>query len=136
MTEDFTTAYNGTDYRVRLSRGGYATIRIGAPLPPALREHVGTQPWGFITAWNPHGLRQNRLANRVAQRQLADALKALPSTVAILPAVGVGDAWQEPSLFVVGPDVASLNAFAVLYEQLAWVYGDDLGLARLRWTHD
>jgi hypothetical protein len=135
MTEDFAAAYSATDYRVRLSRGGYASIRIGAPLPAALRELVGTRPWGFITAWNPHGRQQDRHANRIAQRQLVDSLKALSATVSILPALGVDDAWQEPSLFVIGPDAASLDALAVLHQQLAWVHGDDSGLARLRWTH-
>ncbi len=135
MAEDFATAYAATDYRVRLPRGGWATIRIGEPLPKALHERVGTQPWGFITAWNPHGLQRNRQANRTAQQQLATALKASPSTLMILPAIGVGRDWREPSLFAVGPDTAWLDSLARLYEQLAWIHGDTSGIARLRWMN-
>ncbi|MEP6897624.1 MAG: DUF3293 domain-containing protein [Rhodanobacter sp.] len=135
MTEDFAAAYAATDYRVRLPCGGWTTIRIGAPLPPALLERIDSQPWGFITAWNPHGLQRNLQPNRIAQRQLLAALKASPSIVAILPAVGVGSAWREPSLFAIGPEMARFDALAVLYEQLAWVHGDDGGFPRLRWVN-
>jgi hypothetical protein len=136
VTEDFAAAYAATDYRVRLPRGGWATIRIGEPLPPALDELVGKRPWGFITAWNPHGLQRDRHANRIAQRQLMIQLKASPSTAAILPAIGVGSEWREPSLFVIGPEVAWLDSLARLHEQLAWVHGDDSGMARLRWVNN
>jgi hypothetical protein len=135
MTEDFAAAYAATDYRVRLPRGGWATIRIGEPLPAALHARVGAESWGFITAWNPHGLQHNRQVNRTAQRQLLIALKASPSTVAILPAIGVGCEWQEPSLFAIGPDTDLLDSLAMLHEQLAWVHGNSSGKARLRWMN-
>jgi hypothetical protein len=135
VAEDFAAAYAATDYRVRLPRGGWATIRIGEPLPAALQELAGTQPWGFITAWNPHGLQRNRQVNRLAQRQLVLTLKASPSTVAILPAIGVGSEWREPSLFAIGPGTNLLDSLAMLHEQLAWVHGGDRGMARLRWVH-
>jgi hypothetical protein len=135
MAENFTAAYAATDYRVRLPRGGWATIRIGELLPAALRERVGARPWGFLTAWNPHGRQRDHQANRMAQRQLLLALKASPTTVAILPAIGVGCEWQEPSLFVIGPDTDLLDSLAMLHEQLAWVHGDSSGKAQLRWMN-
>jgi hypothetical protein len=135
VTEDFAAAYAATDYRVRLPRGGWWAIRIGKPLPSTLDERIDMRPWGFITAWNPHGLQRDRHANRIAQRQLVIQLKASPSTVAILPAIGVGSEWREPSLFVIGPGALWLDSLARLYEQLAWVHGDGNGLARLRWVN-
>jgi hypothetical protein len=136
VTEHFAAAYAATDYRVRLPRGGWATIRISEPLPEALDKLAGAQPWGFITAWNPHGLQRNRLANRLAQRQLVAALKALPSTVAILPAIGIGSEWREPSLFAIGPGTGLLDSLAMLHEQLAWIHDDGRGMACLRWMND
>lgn len=134
MTDDFASVYAAADYRVRLPRGGYASIRIGAPLPAPLRARVRDQPWGFITAWNPQGLQQDRHANRIAQRRMLDELRAAPATIAILPALGVGGDWNEPSLLVIGPDPAWLDALARRCRQLAWVDGDADGIARLRWV--
>lgn len=133
MTDDFARIFTSSDYRVRLARGGYATIRIGLPLPVALLALVRHRPWGFITAWNPHGLQRERHANRLAQRQLVQALKSSPATVAILPAIGIGSDWSEPSLWVIGPDAVELDALARRHEQLAWIHADASGIARLRW---
>jgi hypothetical protein len=134
VTDDFASIYAASDYRVRLSRGGYATIRIDQPLPIRLRTLVDARAWGFITAWNPQGLQCDRHANRFAQRRMVDELRELPSTVAILPAIGVGGDWSEPSLFVIGPDATQLDALAARYRQLAWIHGNADGIASLRWT--
>ncbi|WP_255367303.1 hypothetical protein [Dyella sp. OK004] len=50
MDESLLAAYRATAYRVRLRQGGWATIRIDAPLPTALATIVGEHPWGFVTA--------------------------------------------------------------------------------------
>ncbi|TAM57903.1 MAG: DUF3293 domain-containing protein [Rhodanobacter sp.] len=125
--------FQATDYRVRLPRGGWATIRIGEPLPAALRVLAGTQPWGFVTAWNPRAQACSRQRNRHAQRQLLAALRASPGCVAIRPALGVGDRWREPSLFLIGLDTAALDVLAARHGQLAYVHGEAGGPARLRW---
>ena len=44
MDERLLAAYLATDYRVRLARGGWASIRIGAPLPAALATGLTAPP--------------------------------------------------------------------------------------------
>ncbi|MHB1271584.1 MAG: DUF3293 domain-containing protein [Rhodanobacter sp.] len=133
MDNDLPTTFRATDYRVRLPCGGWATIRIGEPLPASLRQLAGTQPWGFVTAWNPRSQACSRQRNRHAQRQLLAALRASPHAVAIRPALGVGEGWREPSLFVTGLDTAALDALATRHGQLAYVQGEADSPARLRW---
>jgi hypothetical protein len=133
VDDDLPARFQATDYRVRLPRGGWATIRIGEPLPPALRALAGPQPWGFVTAWNPRSQACSRPRNRDAQRRLLAALQASPSTVAIRPALGVGKDWREPSLFVTGLDTAALDALALRHGQLAYLHGESGDPARLRW---
>lgn len=133
MDESLRRAFEATVYRVRLARGGWAAIRVDQPLPAALSDRVGTRHWGFITAWNPHAQLRDRAENRMAQRKLLIALRQLPSTTAILPAMGVGTGWREPSLFVIGPDTASLDALSNKYGQRAYVHGHAGGGACLRW---
>lgn len=126
-------AYRATDYRVRLPRGGWATIRINASLPAALHALIDVWPWAFVTAWNPRSRLVPRDANRRAQRELLAALRALPETAAILPACGVGpDGWREPSLFVIGPDTDRLDALMHQHGQNAYVHGHGRDVAMLR----
>lgn len=132
MDKALLDAFQATDYRVRLARGGWATIRIDTPLPAALQALVGTQSWGFITAWNPHARLRHRSGNRMAQRRLLAELRALPSAVTIRPALGVGADWREPSLFVVGPGTAALDTLARNHAQRAYLHGHASGNARLR----
>jgi hypothetical protein len=135
VDSDLLAAFQSTDYRVRLTRGGWATIRLGQPLPAALRVLTSTHPWGFITAWNPRSQSRSRQCNRAAQRQLLAALRALPTIVAIYVARGVGNHWHEPSLFVSGLDTAALDTLARQHEQLAYVHGQAGGEAHLRWLN-
>mgnify|MGYP000918935557 CR=1 FL=1 len=132
MDEGLLQAWRDTDYRVRLSRGGWATIRIDAPLPAALVDGVGARGWGFITAWHPHSRPRALFANRAAQRSLLADLRALPG-VAVAPAVGVGaSGWREPSLFAVGIGVSRLDELAARYGQSAYVHGSVRSRAALR----
>ncbi len=125
-------AWLETEYRVRLPRGGSAAIRIGAPLPDALRDFLRgeNEPWGFITAWNPRAQKTPRAFNRARQRELRDALRALNARCR--SGMGVGKDWHEPSLFVTGLDFATLDALARHFQQAAIVRGIGSGIAELR----
>lgn len=129
-------AYRHTDYRVRLTQGGVATIRVDAPLPAALHALVGPHGWAFITAWNPFSQQRSRRDNHAAQQTLLLALRRLPSTVALRPAVGAGLNWREPSFFVVGPTPAEMDVLALQFQQNAYVHGLADGHARLRLSSD
>ena len=125
-------AFRATDYLVCLDLVTWASIHVDQPLPVPLQALVGTRSWGFITAWNP--LSQECLPedNLAAQRELLVALRALSEAV-VYPAVGVGPSgWSEPSLFVIGPDLATLDELGQRYRQNAYVHGQGLEVARLR----
>lgn len=136
--DELIAAYQATDYRVRLARGGYASISIDRPLPAELVSLVGDHAWGFITAWNPASQPHSRQSNRQAQQRLLRALRGGPGTVAVHAAMGVGGdgRWREPSLFVVGPDVRQLDPLALRFGQNAYLHGRGDGLARLRWMRE
>ncbi|MFC3653924.1 DUF3293 domain-containing protein [Dyella humi] len=129
-------AYRNTDYRVRLSQGGWASIRIDAPVPEPLRALIGLHGWAFITAWNPFSQVLPRPQNRAAQQALLGALRRLAATPTICPAMGVGRDWREPSFFVVGPTLAETDALVQQFRQNAYVHGLADGYARLRLTSD
>lgn len=132
--DELIAAYQATDYRVRLARGGHASIRLDQPLPAELLHLVGNHHWGFITAWNPKSQPTARQQNRLAQQRLLRALRDCPSTVSLWPAIGVGDEgwWREPSLFVVGPQLDQLDPLARRFGQHAYVHGHSTGPAMLR----
>ena len=132
MDSSLLAAYRGTDYRVRLPQGGFASVRVDAPVPPPLRALIGPCSWAFITAWNPCSQPIEREQNRAAQQALLAAVRALPSTLTVRPAMGVGEAWREPSLFIVGPRLAETDALARRFRQNAYVHGLADGYARLR----
>lgn len=126
-------AWLTTQYRVRLSRGGFAAIRIGAPLPTALHALLAAddEPWGFITAWNPHAQPRDRAANRAAQRALLQALREHGARLRAGAGVG-SEGWREPSLFALGLDFDALDALAARFAQAAIVRGRGIGRAELR----
>lgn len=132
MDEQLLRAYRRSAYRVRLATGGAATIRIGEPLPTALRPLAGNRDWGFFTAWNPRSRPQSAATNRAAQRRLLADLRADAGLV-LHPAVGLGtEGWREPSLWIVGIDAAALERLAERYGQNAWLQGHGAGVAELR----
>lgn len=133
MNEALLAAYRASDYRVRLRHHRWASIRIDHPLPETLRPLVGTQPWGFITAWNPYSQPTSCFTNRQAQHRLLAALRRQSAILVIRAAVGVGQAgWREPSLFVTGADIGVLDTLMRACRQNAYVHGDGVHLARLR----
>jgi len=134
MDEALLAAYQATEYRVRLARGGYAVIRIDRPLPLELQPLAQALSWGFITAWNPRSESTSRANNRLAQRVLLAHLRALQETVAVRPGVGVASdgRWREPSLWVIGPTPTTFDALARRFDQFGYVHGDGTSQARLR----
>ena len=129
-------AFLDTGYRVRLPRGGWAVIRIYAPLPGALHACVKDpgMSWGFITAWNPFAQKASRASNRSAQRELLSALRGLGAVPCAGLGVGGGGKgdWREPGLFVTGLDFATLDALGRCFDQAAIVRGVGYGIAELR----
>lgn len=131
MDKQLLDAYCRSEYRVRLVRGGAAVIRVGEPLPPALRALAGGRAWGFLTAWNPGSQPQSARDNRAAERRLLADVRALPN-VAIHPAYGVGrDGWREPSFWLVGISRTTLDELGRRHRQRAWLYGVGDGTAQL-----
>lgn len=132
MDDALLEAFRAAAYHVNLDMVAWATIRVDLPLPADLVELVGSRPWAFITAWNPQARRRPPAENLAAQSNLLAALQAQPDAL-MRPAIGVGSSgWIEPSLFVVGPDVAELDQLASAYGQLAYVHGEAGSAALLR----
>jgi hypothetical protein len=136
MDNSLIDTYRTTDYRVRLARGGWVSIQVDAALPAPLHRLIGERSWAFITAWNPGSHVQPRADNHAAQQALLSALRDLPRTTCIRPGLGVGGAWREASLFVVGPNLADIDALAQQFQQNAYVHGLGSGYARLRLSSD
>ncbi|GLQ97434.1 DUF3293 domain-containing protein [Dyella mobilis] len=136
MDNSLIDTYRHADYRVRLTRGGWVSIHVDAALPSTLHTLIGERNWAFITAWNPGSQPQPRAQNHAAQHALLASLRRLPRTIAIRPGIGVGGAWREASLFVVGPNLADIDELAQQFQQNAYVHGLGLGYARLRLSSD
>jgi hypothetical protein len=132
MDKSLIDAFRTTNYLVCLDEVTWASIHVDQPLPTSLQALVGARSWGFITAWNPRSESRSPADNLTAQGELLVALRASPEAV-IYPAIGVGaSGWSEPSLFVIGPDLPTLDALGLRYQQNAYVHGQGVELARLR----
>jgi hypothetical protein len=132
MDEELLQAYCRSAYRVRLPSGGSATLRIGQPLPVALRSLAGDRDWGFFTAWNPRSRPQPMAVNRQVQRRLLADLRA-DASLEIHPALGLGsDGWREPSFWIVGIGPEALARLAERYGQNGWLVGHGAGVAALQ----
>lgn len=129
------TPYVHTQYRVRLVRGGSATIRIDEPLPAALAQALPAPgaPWAFVTAWNPHSQPQAVAINRARQRTLLAALR--PWAAVLRAGVGIaGDGqWREPSVWVAGVAFAQIDRLLQPFAQHAIVRGIGAQPAQLHW---
>lgn len=135
MDDALATVYRSADYRVRLARGGHASVRIGHPLPEPLQALAGDAPACVITAWNPASRLQSGCVNRQALRILLADLKRCPATRSIVPAVGWGnDGWFERSLFAVGPDSDICRHLCQRHGQYACVVCPAGGVAELCWA--
>jgi len=132
LPESIRRAWTETDYRVRLSYGGFASIYCGSPLPVPLLAMLqrADDPWGYITAWNPAGVLLPLATNKIRQRRLRDELKA--DRHRFTGGIGVGPSdWREPSLFVLGITYAQLDDMARRFGQLGVVRGTGAGPAEL-----
>lgn len=127
-----------TEYRVRLSQGGGAVIRIGEPLPRSLQRVLRDERecWGFITAWNPFAREISRARNRERQRELLNGLRERGARVRT--GAGVGESrgashkrWREPGLFVTGLDFDALDELGRRFGQAALVRGIGHDIAEL-----
>ena len=124
LPESIRRAWTETEYRVRLPHGGYVVIWCGRPLPAQLLALLrrADAPWGYITAWNPAGVRLPLATNRIRQRRLRDELRG--DRHPHFGGIGVGPSdWREPSLFVPGITYAQLDALARRFGQLGVVRG-------------
>ncbi|MGP1665548.1 MAG: DUF3293 domain-containing protein [Rhodanobacter sp.] len=132
MDKALLEAFLSTDYLVCIDAAEWASIRIGQPLPAPLRVLVGQHDWGYLTAWNPRSQPRSATENAVAQRKLLDTLNAQPGA-RVHAAIGLGQSgWNEPSLFVIGVDVATLDTLGNRYQQNAYVHGRAEQPAQLR----
>jgi hypothetical protein len=132
MDESLLEAFRSTAYHVNLDRVNWATIRVDLQLPAELVPVVGARPWAFVTAWNPQARRRPAAENLAAQHELLVALQS-HANAAVHAALGVGTSgWAEPSLFVVGLDLVTLDTLATEHAQLAYVHGQAAGVAHLR----
>lgn len=132
MDKALIEAYRATDYLVCLNEVAWASIRIDQPLPASLHVLVGTQSWGFITAWNPGSETRSLADNLAAQSDLLATLRAWPEA-AIHAAIGIGaGGWNEPSLFVIGLDLLTLDTLCNRHGQNAYVHGHGRAPASLR----
>jgi Protein of unknown function (DUF3293) len=132
LPESIRRAWEETDYRVRLPRGGHVSIWCGRLLPTPLLALLrrADDPWGYITAWNPAGVRLPLATNKARQRRLRDELRA--DRHRYFGGIGVGPSnWREPSLFVPGMSHAQLDAMARRFGQLGVVRGIGAGPAEL-----
>lgn len=137
MDDALKQAYAQARYRVRRSSGGYHEISLGDALPAAMANWVGDSSWGFLTAWNPRSQQQPHARNRSAQRRLCNRLQALQHTVICAgEGVALDGSWREPSLFVVGAPLQTLEALARGFYQAALLAGCNASAAALIWIDD
>lgn len=132
LPESIRRAWTETEYRVRLSYGGHASIWCGAPLPVSLLAMLrhADDTWGYITAWNPAGVQLPLATNKIRQRRLRDELKG--DRQRFIGGIGIGPSnWREPSLFVPGMSFAQLDDMARRFGQLGVVRGVGAGPAQL-----
>jgi hypothetical protein len=132
MNEALLDVFRRTDYLVCLGEAEWASIHLDQPPPDPLLQRIKQQSWAFITAWNPQARERATDLNQTAQQALLAALRQWPGAD-IHPAIGIGPQWHEPSLFVIGPDVAYLDTLGRQHQQLAYVCGRGADAAALRW---
>lgn len=125
--------YRASTYLVCLDASHWSSIHIGEALPETLQTIVDGRAWAFITAWNPLSIQRSDAENTTAQRQLLTKIRSSAGFVELYPGVGIGtQGWYEPSLFVIGPNLDTLDAIGNEHRQNAYVYGVGNDLPSLR----
>lgn len=92
------------------------TVRIGRPVPGALRVEIGRRTGVLLTAWNPQSRRMPEGWNRRMQWRLRARLRGF----ATMTAEGSLRSWHEDMVLAVG-DFARLLRLARVFRQRAVV---------------
>ena len=129
-------AFRATSFFVDGPAGRFA-IRVGRPcaaLDSLLEEH-GAATWAYVTAYNPGSSPTPAAANVAGQRELEQAVGEAGYRYYRGEGAGDDGAWPpEPSLLVLGVSEAEGAALARRFGQLAIVFGERGGPARLVWV--
>jgi hypothetical protein len=127
-------AYLNTDYKVFLDDGKTVNLEIGKK-PSVLLKHMTTlKCWAFITAWNPYPEVLSVEINRKRNAELEHILKE--NNYEFTRGIGVAkdESWQEESLLVLNITKDKAHEIAKKFNQLAFVYGEINGVAKLLFT--
>jgi hypothetical protein len=134
MDPGLDAAFRRSRYLVWLTPATWFGFTVDQPPPAGLAHAIAGAPWAHVTACNPQSRPTSDAANLAAQQALYAALRALPATRDIHPAIGLGpEGWHEPSLFVVGPETAELDRLMRRFGQLAYLHGRGEWPVKLRW---
>jgi hypothetical protein len=125
VTESQRAAFRAANYYFR-SPEGELLLKVDEPntaLADLLRSEDAAGA-AVITAFNPHGRRQDAAHNRAAQNQLLGDLRAAGLT--LLPGRNEDPAgvWPEESFLVLGIGLATARLLAARYGQLAFLWTD------------
>ena len=125
--------YRATSYDARLPGGARSSLKIGKPVPEALRVWVRRDwPLLFISACNPHSKELAAVDNRDRTRNLLSRL----DRSRLRRLVGVGrathPAWRETSFLVAGLSLEAADRLAIEFGQNAIVVAVNPISTRLR----
>jgi hypothetical protein len=129
-------AYRATSFFVDGPAGRFA-VRVGRPCAELdrLLDEQGKATWAYVTAYNPGSSPAPAAANIAAQRELEQAVAEAGYPYYRGEGAGDDGTWPpEPSLLVLGVSEAEGSALARRFGQLALVFGERGGPARLVWV--
>ena len=135
---DLEAAFRATSYGVETGNGEIR-LRIGERNPPfdLFLSRQGATRWAIVTACNPGGRRCPDTENEDRQRRLRAHAHA--GGWICRPACNRADdgGWpDEPGLLLLGMGVEDARHLAETFGQLACLYGETGGEARLVWSAD
>lgn len=134
------TAFRATTYRVSTDAGVF-DLRINQRHTAfaAFLKNRGVSSWAIVTACNPAAQRHTPADNARRQQRLLAHVQAAgwrlrQDCFHARNCADGGDWPDEPGLLLLGIDAARARALAHAFGQLACVYGETGGVARLLWT--
>lgn len=116
-------AYRETHYRVRAPEPFVLQVGVPSPQLAALHAHHGVQSSAYVTACNPFSEQVSDELNAAHMATLT--LEVLLARLPHLPGEGMhpSGTWPaEPSLLVLGIDLAAARALGARYRQNAIVF--------------